>query len=485
MFGDFGSLAGNFSMGFGDLGSLPIGDILSFVDLGALSELEGTQQFRDVANIACLSVADSYLNTSECSNYGGIGYIIRYNYTMIHAAPLFQSLADEAIVREATNDDEFRIRTTIHPLPLTAVENELRESADAFSSWFLVTLGFPFILGAFATFVVAERQSKAKHLQTVAGVKPPAYWLSTWLWDVANYQIPCWLTVALMFIFDVKVYTTSDNGVFGGVLTLLLLYGPAGAAYSYCISFMFTSPSICNLVIIISGFLVGLGGSMAAFILRLIGANPADPKDHLVLAAKIVEWVLRFIPSFNLSKGLFNATNLQTFQFLAGEDKITVWHESVLFWEVVFMAGQSIVYLLLAMKIDEWSANPRAVSLWKGFVRIVTFQFLCPVIYMSDGSEAVPDDDDVLAEQERVLSGRANDDLIVLSQMSKVYDNGKRAVNNMSLGIPPGQCFGLLGINGAGKFSNPNLFVRRSFIVSHALSWNFLLSQARPQLWVC
>merc|ERR1711937_978325 len=60
-------------------------------------------------------------------------------------------------------------------------------------------------------------------------------------------------------------------------------------------------------------------------------------------------------------------------------------------------------------------------------------------------------DDDVAAEETRVLNGGANDDLIVLSQLGKVYGNGKRAVDSLSLGIPPGQCFGLLGINGAGK----------------------------------
>jgi len=47
-------------------------------------------------------------------------------------------------------------------------------------------------------------------------------------------------------------------------------------------------------------------------------------------------------------------------------------------------------------------------------------------------------------------AGKANGDLIVIDHMTKVYGNGKVAVNNLSLGIPPGQCFGLLGINGAG-----------------------------------
>jgi len=61
------------------------------------------------------------------------------------------------------------------------------------------------------------------------------------------------------------------------------------------------------------------------------------------------------------------------------------------------------------------------------------------------------DDEDVIAEQDRVLTGQANDDLIVMDQLTKVFPPHKVAVNHMSLGIPPGQCFGLLGINGKSK----------------------------------
>ena len=54
-----------------------------------------------------------------------------------------------------------------------------KRASDAFAAWFLLVLSFPFIAGSFATFIVTERESKAKHLQTVAGVQPSAYWLST------------------------------------------------------------------------------------------------------------------------------------------------------------------------------------------------------------------------------------------------------------------------------------------------------------------
>ena len=94
-------------------------------------------------------------------------------------------------------------------------------------------LSFPFITGAFATFIVQERMSKAKHLQTVAGVKPSAYWLSSYLWDVCNYQFPLWIIVILMYVFDIESFTTSERNINVGTILLLLLFGPAAAGFTY------------------------------------------------------------------------------------------------------------------------------------------------------------------------------------------------------------------------------------------------------------
>jgi hypothetical protein len=72
--------------------------------------------------------------------------------------------------------------------------------------------------------------------------------------------------VILLFAFDVTVFTTTERGVRSGVLSLLLLFGPAAASFSYCLSFLFKSPSLCNVAIIISGFLIGMGASIGTFI---------------------------------------------------------------------------------------------------------------------------------------------------------------------------------------------------------------------------
>jgi len=384
----------------------------------------------------------------QCSAFGGIGIVIQYNYTALHVAPLFQVLADEAIARTALGDDTFNIECTIDPLPMTASEDSYGKADDTFMAWFLIVVSFPFIAGAFGIFVVSERQSKAKHLQTVAGVEPSAYWLSTWIWDIMNYQIPLWITIVLMFAFDVDALTTTDRGVVGGVIVLLLLFGPAAASFSYCVSFAFESAAMCSMFIIISGFLIGMGGPVAIWILHIIGegGNRKDPNETLLDAANIVAWVLRFFPTFCLGNGLYNAIYIEAWEYWEGE-RLTVWSDKVLEIEVSYLAWEAVVYLLLAVALDKWSTNPRMVSIWRKIKGIARCKFS-----QSGPSESMTiaptDDDDVLQEQDRVLRGAANNDLIVMSELKKIYENGKLAVNNLSLGIPPGECFGLLGING-------------------------------------
>jgi ABC-type multidrug transport system ATPase subunit len=148
---------------------------------------------------------------------------------------------------------------------------------------------------------------------------------------------------------------------------------------------------------------------------------------------------------------LFNAINIETFAALEEDENLSAWSEPVLLVEVIFLVGECFVYVFLAILLDKWSSNPSFMSGWQKFTGFITCQWIHTSKDSMDITTALPEDDDVLAEQDRVLNGEADRDLIVLSQLTKVYANGKIAVNNMSLGIPHGECFGLLGINGAGK----------------------------------
>lgn len=169
------------------------------------------------------------------------------------------------------------------------------------------------------------------------------------------------------------------------------------------------------------------------------------------MAARAVTWSLRIFPSFCLGNGLFYVINIgDDDEWVKGGTISSVWDKDVLFYEVIFLVIQTFVYLLLAIEIDRLSHDPKIMMLWSKFVRTITCSSLLSSSEVNIRyTNAV--DDDVEHEQQRVNNDQATSDLIVVKQLTKIYDNGKLAVDKMSLGIPHGECFGLLGVNGMSQ----------------------------------
>jgi hypothetical protein len=188
-----------------------------------------------------------------------------------------------------------------------------------------------------------------------------------------------------------------------------------------------------------------MGGPLAIFILQIIGEDRTDPNARLVDIATKVTWGLRWNPYFCLGKGLFNVINIESFRYWEADTNLNAFSEAILGLEVLFLAIQSVLYLALAICLDIWSSNPAIMSVWNTVIGTLLCRRCCCGGGNVADEKTLPDDSDVIEEQDRVLRGEANDDLIVISQLTKTYDTGKKAVDNMSLGIPAGECFGLLG----------------------------------------
>ena len=256
-----------------------------------------------------------------------------------------------------------------------------------------------------------------------------------------------------MYAFGVDIFTTTERNTIEGVVALLFFFGPAAASFAYCVSFLFTSASLCNICIIMTGFLTGLGAPIATYMLRLIGSESEVPWEKLLRTASAIEWVGRLVPSFCLGKGLLYTIYIRTFE-MRRQEELSVFDKDILLFEVIALFLQSLGYLLLAIVLDKLHTKIELKLSWNFVKSFLTCKF--GTTYEACSTEDdTPEDDDVLEEEERVISGDADSDAVVLRELRKVYDNGKVAVNDLSLGIPSGECFGLLGTNGTpfGSFS--------------------------------
>lgn len=292
----------------------------------------------------------------------------------------------------------------------------------------------------------------------------------------------------------VESFITSERQAANSTFALLILFGPAAAGFTYIVCFLFKSPSMANLFVIVISFFISMAGPLICLILRLLAADPADPRPHLKTAAVVLEWVLRMIPSFCLGKGLLYTINIDFFELVEAQP-LTAWSPAIALYEVIFLGLESMLYVLIAVQVDILSTKPRAVMIFRRILDCLKCkrQLFKGTQKQHDGGTPTTtetDDRDVIAENDRVKQGHADSDAIVLKGLSKVYPNGKRAVDCMSLGIPPGECFGLLGINGAGKTSTMAILTAEfpptsgdAFLAGHSVSNE--PEQTRRQIGYC
>ncbi|XP_062967298.1 phospholipid-transporting ATPase ABCA7 [Cynocephalus volans] len=363
---------------------------------------------------------------------------IWFNNKGWHAMVAFVNRANNALLRAhlppGSDGHAYSITTLNHPLNLTKEQLSeatlMASSVDVLVS-ICVVFAMSFVPASFTLVLIEERVTRAKHLQLVGGLSPTLYWLGNFLWDLCNYLVPACIVVLIFLAFQQRAYVAPAN--LPALLLLLLLYGWSITPLMYPASFFFSVPSTAYVVLTCINLFIGINCSMATFVLELF----SDKKLQEV--SRILKQVFLIFPHFCLGRGLIDMVRNQAmadaFERLGSRQ-----FQSPLRWEVV---GKN----LLAMMVQG--------PLFLLFTLLLQHRnHLLPQLKLRPLPPLREEDDDVAHERERVVRGDTHGDVLVLSDLTKVY-RGQRmpAVDRLCLGIPPGECFGLLGINGAGKTS--------------------------------
>ncbi|XP_059108000.1 phospholipid-transporting ATPase ABCA7 [Peromyscus eremicus] len=363
---------------------------------------------------------------------------IWFNNKGWHAMVAFVNRANNgllhALLPSGTARHAHSITTLNHPLNLT--KEQLSEAALVASSVdvlvsICVVFAMSFVPASFTLVLIEERVTRAKHLQLVSGLPQTLYWLGNFLWDMCNYLVAVCIVVLIFLAFQQRAYVAPEN--LPALLLLLLLYGWSITPLMYPASFFFSVPSTAYVVLTCINLFIGINSSMATFVLELLS------DQNLQEVSRILKQVFLIFPHFCLGRGLIDMVRNQAmadaFERLGDKQ-----FQSPLRWDIVgknllAMVAQGPLFLLITLLLQHRSQ-------------------LLPQPKPGPLPPLDEEDEDVARERERVTKGATKGDVLVLRDLTKVYRGQKSpAVDRLCLGIPPGECFGLLGVNGAGKTS--------------------------------
>ncbi|XP_077618904.1 ATP-binding cassette sub-family A member 17-like [Crocuta crocuta] len=424
-----------------------------------------------------------------------------FNNQAYHSPAVALALVDNLLFK-LLSGAAASITASNHPQPRSALEASEDVLYYSLKGHYLVInllFGIAFLSSSFSILTVKERSTKAKDIQFISGVYAATFWLSALLWDLITSLVPSLLLLALFVYHKEEAFTHRGN--VPAVILVLLLYGWASIPFVYLTSFCFHSEGSAFVKLLVMLTFLSIGPLVLILVTK-------EKDQGYTTASESLDQAFLLLPGHCLGMAFFNLyysyglqklckiKNLSPLQCNKVSEAYTV-QESIYAWESLgigkYMAALAIsgsAYVILLFLIDTsvlWKLKARFSDL-KGK------QELGEQV-ASHGAMSVPGDQDVEEEAKTVQTGLEKlreENPLVLKDVSKVYASKVPvlAVNKVSFAVRAKECFGLLGVNGAGKTSifkmltgeepitSGNAFIRGFNISSH-------LGKVRQQIGYC
>ncbi|GAB0097260.1 ATP-binding cassette sub-family A member 3 [Sergentomyia squamirostris] len=406
---------------------------------------------------------------------GGSQITAWFNNQPFHTIPLSLDVVYNAILR-ATCGQQCGITLTNHPIPFTYESRLILLTAGNNMGVQLainISFAMAFVASFFIMFYIKERVSRAKLLQFVSGVNVYTFWFTSIIWDYFTYLITACLMIATLVAFQEDGWSTGPE--IGRVFVLLAFFGIAMMPIVYLFSLVFEVPSSGFTRMTMIGIFTGVAFFQVVFVLRV-------PSLELIPTADGLTWVFLLFPYFALSNGLSNINTLNTIIPLC--NTMCEW-PSQHCCEVDLLPDTCCVQGYFDFKAPGIGRDLTYMAVVGVTLFIVLLlketRVFEGIFYRGKKAIqlAIPEteeegglDNDVQAEKRRVHDMTQPDienHNLVLKDMTKYYGDFL-AVNQLCVGVESGTCFGLLGVNGAGKTSTFKMLTGDE-IISRGEAW--------------
>uniref|UniRef100_A0A915BJC9 ABC transporter domain-containing protein n=1 Tax=Parascaris univalens TaxID=6257 RepID=A0A915BJC9_PARUN len=402
------------------------------------------------------------------------------NYGLATPA-LALSIADSAIMRVNTNRS-ISIRVSNHPLPPTvadSLKNKLVNSGPSLIIGYAIVITMSMIVAGYAYFLIYERKTHSKHMQMMSGLRPWMYWITAYIWDATCFLLPTLLFIAIFFAFDIKEYT-NRNVVPLQLILVMLLYGWSQLPFVYSFSFAFTSPPKGYTLIAMYSIITGMIGLITVPIIE-----KATGENNSYIASVVFSFIF---PTYNIGDcfikiygnefgreacALLNCSLPLLQEMLSqccGSSEERIYSSNVLsdstkrgiLIELLFFIAQGFLFWFTTIAIEYRLLNKFITLLLRE--KPNTNSSFDMMAFDSESKQSVDSEDsDVTFEMDIVKCINPISTAVVVRDLQKWYGE-MCAVDGVTFHVETESCFGLLGVNGAGKTSTFQMLTGESRI---------------------
>ena len=402
---------------------------------------------------------------------------------------------------------------THYPLPTTNDNRSNSKALNNFCLVFFVSIAFSLIPANFISSIVSERINNSKHLMRISGVSIFAYWLINFLFELVKYYFTAGLCLLILWAFDfVPDYFYISYLLYGPPMIIItyltsFFFSSEAVAQNFLILFNLVFGSLGSTVVIMLRAIDKSthAAKIAAYIIRVIPSFAFGYGYNLLLNGKLILFIdysigyltkpksiyisLEYAGSDALYLGItfvvyiigiiiieYNAYRVEEVDdnlLSEGEDKkldkqVEKEIKKANQMENIELDDDDIVF----NNKNRNNANTETNTEKNNLIEIDERENKDIVLNINDKSRNKNKDystdnkkKDVLnSANEQILDqgnykGINKDDYAVrIKNMQKIYNNGcniiskpTMGVKNISFTVNYGECFGLLGLNGAGK----------------------------------
>uniref|UniRef100_A0A8W4FH70 ATP binding cassette subfamily A member 16 n=1 Tax=Sus scrofa TaxID=9823 RepID=A0A8W4FH70_PIG len=357
---------------------------------------------------------------------------ILFNNEAYHSAATSLAVLDNILFMSLSGlNASIRVSNKPQPLPLYGSNVGPTNGVQVALS---LAFGMALVVSSFCLQTVTERTTKAKHIQFVSGVYLLTYWLAALLWDLIYFSIICcFILVSGVFIYC-RVDAFFVNYHFLDTMMIFLLYGWSVVPLMYLGSLLFSSSPIAYIKLTLFNYF----STVFSVVFHIMVQHTAI--DMHESARTFLGNALMMLPNYNFAMSISKffddymmkklCTTHKQFQSIYvnfTENSVYSFGEHGIAKFLISLAALGLIFLLLLFCLEStfW-------SLKNFFFHKIVF-----AVYK------------IFRKRKKV----SNIPLDTTQRKFSIYFKCPvvMAVRNVSLLVQKYECFGLLGLNGAGK----------------------------------